>query len=92
MAFFQPIGGLYATYHPLKEPEKSIDELGGFSPYFLGGLFTLGLVITGTMILNMFFAPVLKFNPYCYGTHKVYIPSWNVQMQHHGSKPFRTIK
>ena len=23
--YILPIGGLYATYHPLKEPEKSID-------------------------------------------------------------------
>ena len=27
--YILPIGGLYATYHPLKEPEKSIDVLLG---------------------------------------------------------------
>ena len=25
--YILPIGGLYATYHPLKEPEKSIEHL-----------------------------------------------------------------
>ena len=29
--YILPIGGLYATYHPLKEPDKSIDLLHVFS-------------------------------------------------------------
>ena len=29
--YILPIGGLYATYHPLQEPEKSIDRMGVFS-------------------------------------------------------------
>ena len=44
--YILPIGGLYATYHPLKEPEKSIDQLvnfqGGNKRYVSGNWETPG--------------------------------------------------
>ena len=34
--YILPIGGLYATYHLLGEPETTIEVSKGFSSFFLG--------------------------------------------------------
>ena len=43
--YILPIGGLYATYHPLKEPEKSIDY--GISIEYYATLIGTGQTPTG---------------------------------------------
>ena len=46
--------------------------LGGVLPYVLGGFFTEGVPIKKTLIFHMFFTPVIKFHPYCYGLFPIF--------------------
>ena len=48
--YILPIGGLYTTYHPLQEPEKSIDFLG-FHVNVFGGV----TVVKNSLSCKVFF-------------------------------------
>ena len=50
-------------------------KLGGVLPYVLGGFFTEGVSITKTMIFYIFFTPVIKFHPFCYGPFPIFSDS-----------------
>ena len=47
-------------------------KLGGFNAYVLRGFFTEGASITGPMIFSIFFIPVIKFHPHCFGPFPIF--------------------
>ena len=49
--------------------------LGGVSAYVLGGFFTEGVSIKKSMFFYIFFTPVIKFHPFCYGLFPIFSDS-----------------
>ena len=50
-------------------------NLGGVSAYVLGGFFTEGVSIKKSMFFYIFFTPVIKFHPFCYGLFPIFSDS-----------------